>query len=125
MLSSEFAAPLIEPLLDTQRGMEMLGSDATLRAVLRTVLDSLSSDLPKIRQSLTEDDVPSANRLLHAIKGYVPIIGSDALIDMVVRVEQVSKQGSAVDVSGLFVALEPMLYRLLSEIGIYLAVKSQ
>ena len=120
MLSSDSFAPPPEPFLDIQRGLDMLGSEASLRAVLRTVVDSLSSDIPKIRQLLTEGDVPAANRLIHAIKGYIPVLGSDRLIDEVVRVERISKEGPATVVQGLFSELEPMLAQLLVQIRGYL-----
>jgi HPt (histidine-containing phosphotransfer) domain-containing protein len=120
MLSTDSFASPPEPLLDAQRGLDMLGSDSSLRAVLRTVLDSLASDLPRIRQSLMNDDVPAANRLLHAIKGYMPVMGSDNLIDQVVQVERVSKQETAAVVLGHFSELEPKLTQLLVEIGVYL-----
>jgi HPt (histidine-containing phosphotransfer) domain-containing protein len=120
ILSSDSFAPLPEPFLDTQRALDMLGSDASVRAVLRTVVDSLSSDIPKIRQLLAEGDTPSANRLLHAIKGYMPVLGSDRLIDEVTQFERISKQEVAAVVRGLFSELEPMLAQLLVEICSYL-----
>lgn len=106
--------------LDIARGLAMMGSEASLRKILTTVLVSLSADLPKIDAALQAGDVPTANRLLHAIKGYMPIMGSDALTAQLLAVEQLSKTAAAADVLPPYQQLAPELHGLLSEIQDFL-----
>lgn len=106
--------------LDIARGMAMMGSEGSLRKILATVVTSLSADLPRIDAALQAGDVPSANRLLHAIKGYMPIIGSEALTARVNAVEQLSKTAVAADLLPPYQQLAPELRGLLAEIQDFL-----
>jgi len=109
------------PGFDAARGVAMLGSDASLRKILKTVATSMSTSLPDMQAALKAGDVHTANGLLHAIKGYVPIFATDALVDEVVHVEKVSKTESAAVVAGLYADLAPRLEGLLGEIRQFLA----
>ena len=109
------------PCLDVERGVGMMGSATSLKKILKTVEVSLAGNIPEIGLALAAGDIKTANRLLHAIKGYVPIFCSDALIEQVVHVEGLSKTGSATDVAPLFVALTPALEMLLTQIRAYIA----
>ncbi|MDD5030345.1 MAG: Hpt domain-containing protein [Rhodoferax sp.] len=109
------------PRLDLPRAFGMVGSEAGLRNILATVVTSLAVDLPGIDAALKNGDVPAANRLLHAIKGYMPIIGSDALIAQVVAVEHLSKTAGVADVLPPYQQLAPELRGLLTEIQNFLA----
>lgn len=110
-----------KPSLDVARGVGMMGSEASFRKILATVATSMAADLPKIDAALQGGDVATANRLLHAIKGYMPIIGSDTLIAQVVAVEQLSKSATAAQVIPAYQHLAPELQGLLTEIQNYLA----
>jgi len=98
----------------------MLGSEASLRKILKTVCDSMVTSLPEIKQALQAGDVPSANRVLHSLKGYVPIFGTDALVEHVTQVEFISKTGSAAVVLSAYEDLAPRLEALLAEIQQFL-----
>lgn len=98
----------------------MMGSQAALRKILVTVLSSLSADVPAIEAALHAGEVANANRLLHAIKGYLPIFGSDDLVSRVSAVEKLSKTESAAVVQGQFQMLAPELRHLLAEIDVFL-----
>ena len=110
------AEPAWSPGLDVTKGMAMMGSEAALRTILAAVVDSMASDLPGIAAALAKDDVACANRMLHAIKGYLPILATDALVDQVTRVEATSKTESAAVVRPLWADLAPRLDALLTEI---------
>jgi len=99
----------------------MMGSEASFRKILSTVATSLSADLPKVDQALQSGDVATANRLLHAFKGYMPIIASDDLIAQVTAVELLSKTACAQEVQQAYAPLAPQLQRLLIEINHFLA----
>jgi len=107
--------------LNADRGIGMMGSEAGLRRILATVVASLTADLPKLDQALHSGDVVTANRLLHAFKGYMPIIASDALIAQVAAIEFQSKTASAKEVRPSLDQLVPELQGLLAEINLYLA----
>lgn len=98
----------------------MLGSEQSLRLILQTVTASMTHDIPEIARLLEVGEVPTANRLLHAIKGYVPVFCSDVLIEQVVSTERLSKTGSADSVKSAFEVLAPKLQSLLVEIKAYL-----
>jgi len=115
MMSQHAAAP--DGLhLNVARGVDMMGSETALRKILVTVLASMSADVPAIAAALQAGDVATANRLLHAIKGYMPIFGSDALVCQVTEVEKLSKTATADAVQMPYQALEPELRQLLTEI---------
>ena len=119
-MNSPFAGHPVATRLDVARGAGMMGSEAALRKILATVLASLSADVPAMGAALQAGDVATANRLLHALKGYMPIFGSDALIAQVVAVETLSKTGSAAVVQVPYAQLESELQGLLAEIQQYL-----
>jgi phosphoglycerate kinase len=115
------AAVVVAPALDVPRGVSMLGSETSLRKILKTVQDSMTSSLPEIAQALQAGDVATANRLLHSIKGYLPIFATDALAEEVTHVEKISKTESAAVVAPLYAGLGPRLESLLGEIRAFLA----
>lgn len=119
-MNSPFTGNPVATRLDVARGVGMMGSEAALRKILATVLVSLSADVPAMDAALQAGDVGTANRMLHAIKGYMPIFGSDALIARVVAVDKLSKTESAAAVQVPYSQLGPELYGLLDEIQLYL-----
>ncbi len=106
--------------LDVARGVGMMGSETALRKILVTVVISMAADLPTIDTALQTGDVATANRLLHAIKGYMPIFGSNALIEQVAAVEKLSKTEPAAVVQVTYQQLGPELHGLLAEIELFL-----
>jgi HPt (histidine-containing phosphotransfer) domain-containing protein len=109
------------PYFDQAKGVGMMGSAASLKMILKTVLDTMVGNLPEIEAALHAGDVKKANAMLHAIKGYVPIFASDALVAQVTHVEKVSKTESAAVVLPLYEGLSPQLHGLLAEIRVFLA----
>jgi hypothetical protein len=105
-----------ERFLDVERGVTMLGSEQSLRMILQTVSGSMTHDIPEISRLLEAGEVPTANRLLHAIKGYVPVFCTDVLIEQVIQTERLSKTASAEVVRPAFAALVPKLQSLLTEV---------
>ena len=85
------------------------------------LLDSLESDIPKIWKLLDEDDVKGANRLLHPLKGFIPVFCTDKLVDHVAVVEILSKDCTAEQVKVAFTTVAPELERLKAEVREYLA----
>jgi phosphoglycerate kinase len=113
--------PALASSLDVARGVEMMGSEDALKKILKTVVDSMSGNLPEIAQALAKGDVTTANRLLHALKGYLPIFTTDALMAEVIEVEKISKSEPAATVEPLYKLLEPRLHGLLEEVRTFVA----
>lgn len=105
-----------ERFLDVERGVTMLGSEQSLRMILQTVSGSMTHDIPEISRLLAAGEVATANRLLHAIKGYVPVFCTDVLIEQVIQTERLSKTASAQAVQPAYAALVPKLLCLLTEV---------
>ncbi len=104
-------------------GIEAMGSEESFLLILETVLESLDSNLPEIRNALNAGDVSLANSHLHAIKGYVPLMCTEKVVEMVTHVEGVSKSATAEVVLPLYDTLEPILKQLLLEIQSYIDKK--
>lgn len=107
--------------LSVEIGVGMMGSEDALRSILATVDLNLTGNIPDIWKALEADDIAVANRLLHGIKGYVPIFCTDPLVDQVTQTEVFSKTASAADVKPLFAELAPKLEQLLVEIRAFIA----
>lgn len=106
--------------LDVERALEQVGDLAALHEMLDMLQDSLERDIPKISELLAEGNVKSANRLLHALKGFIPIFCVDALCDHVTRVEVLSKTAPTEEVAPLYAALRADLELLQTDIDHYL-----
>ena len=102
--------------LDLACGLEMMGSEDSLRRILQTVVESLDSGLPAIEVALAQGDVAQANSLLHGIKGYAPIFCSGSLVAELTHVEGLSKTGTAAEVAPLYAKLAPRMAALLTEV---------
>jgi len=103
--------------LDTDLALTQVGDAQTLQGMLVLLEESLTRDIPLIAQHLEEGDVPGANRLLHPLKGFIPIFCTPSLCDHVGAVEGVSKHGSAGEVNAAYAALRPQLEQLLREVS--------
>ena len=102
--------------LDVDRALEQVGEVEALHEMLDMLQSSLDRDLPQINALLAQGDAKGANRLLHALKGFIPIFCVDALCDHVTAVELISKTGTAAEIAVAYVPLEPKLRQLQTEI---------
>lgn len=106
--------------LDVERALDQVGEIEVLHEMLDMLQASLDRDLPQISAFLSGGDVKAANRLLHALKGFIPIFCVDSLCDQVAAVEILSKTGSAGEVELAFAPLEPKLRQLQAEIDAHM-----
>ena len=106
--------------LDVERALAQIGEVSALQEMLGMLQDSLGRDVPLIAQLLAEQDVSAANRLLHSLKGFIPIFCVDALCDHVAQVEMMSKTQGSAEVGLAYALLEPKLQQLQTEIDQYL-----
>lgn len=106
--------------LDVDRALEQVGEVEALHEMLDMLQTSLDRDLPLIPQLLAQGDAQGANRVLHALKGFIPIFCADPLCEHVAQVEMLSKTASAPEVAAAYAGLEPKLRQLQGEIDVHL-----
>lgn len=106
--------------LDPARALEQIGDSTTLHEMLDMLRATLARDIGQIAQCLASQNVGAANRLLHSLKGFIPIFCVDALCDHVAQVEKISKSGSADEVAKAYALLSPKLVRLQAEIDVHM-----
>ncbi|WP_394789667.1 Hpt domain-containing protein [Rhodoferax sp.] len=106
--------------LDLDLAISQIGDAAALPGMLGMLEESLARDIPKISEVLAAGDVLAANRLLHPLKGFLPIFCGDALCANVSRVEALSKAGACAVVAPAYAALRPELELLLAEVTHFL-----
>ncbi len=80
------------------------------------LLVTLRTDVPEILRLLKAGDVKAANKLLHPLKGFVPVFCIDPVVDSVTTVEIFSKTAAANEVLPRFEAILPLLERLRGEV---------
>lgn len=116
-----FSSADSEPVfLDIGLALEQIGDAPAMQGMLSMLEESLARDIPRIEQLLAEGDVRTANRVLHGLKGFIPIFCVDSLCRDVAQVEELSKTASAPEVVHAFDALAPDLEQLQSEVMAYL-----
>jgi Hpt domain len=107
--------------LDTARAMAQIGDATALQELLTMLQSTLARDVEQIDQHLAAQDVAAANRLLHALKGFIPIFCADSLCTHVAQVEVLSKTGSASEVAQAYAPLRLKLQQLQLDVGAHLA----
>ena len=110
---SQPSAPIY---LSIARAMEFIGDANGVLSLLKTLHQTLSDDLPLLQESLDKDDVYGANRILHQLKGFVPVFCVDSLVDRVVEVEALSKHAPIEDLAKAMTPLLEQLSVLKSEV---------
>lgn len=108
--------------LSVERAMEFIGDANGVLSLLKTLEQTLHTDLPLIVQLLDKGDVHGANRMLHQLKGFTPVFCVDSLVERVVAVEQLSKHGEAAEVRAAYGQLAPQLAQLRTEVVQHLAL---
>ncbi len=116
LLDGDFQAQF----LDVTLALEQIGDAQAMQGMLSMLEESLARDVPRIAQLLDDGDVRAANRLLHGLKGFIPIFCVESLCKHVAKVEEFSKTADAVSVSQLYADLMPELETLQTEVVAYL-----
>ena len=106
--------------LDVERALAQVGDLPALHDMLDMLQMSLHRDIPHIERLLSQDKLLLANRVLHALKGVIPIFCCDALCKEVARVEKLSTLGSPQEVGVAYALLSPKLKQLQTEANAYL-----
>ncbi len=107
-------------LLDTDLALSQIGDADAMHEMLVLLQESLTRDVPGVAALLQQGDGIGANRLLHALKGFIPIFCQAALCDEVMRVEAISKEPISPQLATAYAALQPQLEHLLAEVSAHL-----
>ena len=106
--------------LDTDLALSQIGDVEAMNSMLAMLQDTLEKDLPQIDDFLRAGDVANANRLLHSLKGFVPIFSGPDLCAHVVLVEGMSKDMLSKTAAPAYLVLKPQLEQLLAEVRAHL-----
>ncbi len=106
--------------LDTDLALSQIGDVEAMNSMLAMLQDTLEKDLPQIDDFLRAGDVSNANRLLHSLKGFVPIFSGPDLCAHVVLVEGMSKDMQSKTAAPAYLVLKPQLEQLLAEVRAHL-----
>lgn len=107
--------------LDLAQAAARVGGEDALRTMLAMLREMLERDGPLIENALAHGDAPTASKLLHSLKGCMPLFCFSPLCDQVAGLEQLSKTAAADTLQAPYAALKVELQQLNSEIGRYLA----
>jgi len=106
--------------LDEARAVSQLGGADALPPMLTMLEESLERDIPLMDACIQNGDIVGANRLLHPIKGFLPIFCGDVLCDELSHAESLSKGSSSEELSLAYAGLRPKLMALLAEVAAFL-----
>ncbi len=111
--------------LSIERAMEFIGDAKGVLTLLKTLQQTLSDDLPRLQELLDKGEVYAANRILHQLKGFTPVFCVDSLVELVVKVEGMSKHADASEVRSAYAQLSPQLEALRQEVITHLTYHSK
>lgn len=107
--------------LNLELAFHRVGDAAVLRQMLEMLSHKLASDVPQIGQFLAARELQKANRLLHPLKGVIPIFCEETLCNEVTAVEVLSKTGPIEEVAVAYDRLRPKLECLQQEVERHLS----
>ena len=110
--------------LNLAGAMEFLGDAQAVRDLLAPLVRALDADLPHIEQLLEGGDLATLARMLHSMKGFVPVFCFEPLAQELVRVEKAARALDTLAVRADVAALLPRLRRLAGEAQDYLRQSS-
>ena len=106
--------------LDIALALSQIGDVDAMNDMIVMLEESLARDVPQVSALLQQGDVQGANRLLHGIKGFIPLFCPLTFCEEVVRVEAMSKSAESAQLTEAYGALRPHLDMLLAEVAAYL-----
>ncbi|MDE2416315.1 MAG: Hpt domain-containing protein [Burkholderiales bacterium] len=106
--------------LDRDRAVSQLGDAEALPPMLTMLEESLARDIPLIDICLRSGDLVGVNRLLHPMKGFLPIFCGPELCAELAGVEGLSKSSTLAETALAYAALRSKLEALLAEVSAFL-----
>lgn len=123
-MATHFSGGNTGPHLDLPSALSKIGEESAVREMLGMLADLLAQDVLKIQQALLHQDTAVAGRLLHSLKGCMPIFCNAPICDQVALVERHAKHGEVDLAQEAYDALGPSLADLALEIQDHLAAPS-
>lgn len=105
-----------ESCLSMARAMDYVGDLTGVIGLLGTLAQCLQDDLPRLQACIDGGDLSGAHRLLHQLKGFVPVFCVDSLVTDVLEAEALSKGQDTQALRQAYARLGPRLHQLLSEV---------
>ena len=115
-MATDFYSSKLGPHLDLPAALSKIGDPSAVRDMLGMLADLLAQDVPKIQHALLAQDLSVAARLLHSIKGCMPIFCTSPICDQLAAVELHAKKGEADLAQQSFALLGPAIEVLELEI---------
>ena len=118
---SNASMPAMYVYLDVNRTIAMMGDEAAVPSILQMAQQTLTDEIRQLHLLVDSGDTIAAGRVLHTIKGSLPIFCGDVLVEQVAQLEKSSKQGPAPELIPAFTAISVELKKLTDEIVNYLS----
>ena len=113
------------PHLDLPSALNKIGEASAVRDLLVMLADLLARDVPQIQRAVLDQDTAVAARLLHSLKGCMPIFCTAPICDLIALAESHAKQGQSDRVQQAYVVLGPAFADLSQEIALELSTPPQ
>lgn len=110
--------------LEIERGLAFLDDRELLLEMLGLLEQNLGTDIARIWQFLDADDAAAAARVLHPLKGILPIFSSDELVEQVIHTELLCKTLPASEVRPVFAQTAASLGQFLTQMQRFLSESS-
>lgn len=123
-MPTDFSGGNAGPHLDLPSALSKIGEESAVRDMLVMLADLLAQDVPKIQSALLNQDTLAAARLLHSLKGCMPIFCTPPICDQLAVVELHAKQGESGRAEQSYALLGPAFAALALEIQLYLATSA-
>jgi HPt (histidine-containing phosphotransfer) domain-containing protein len=102
---------------DIDGALKKIGDLPAIQDLLGMLQISLSRDIPKIEELLAQDNIYLVNRMLHELKGFIPIFCTEALCNEVAAIELLSRLAGSAEVTIAYTELSPKLKQLQGEVA--------
>lgn len=109
--------PTIYRAIDPAVLMESAGDPVVFQALSQTFLDHAPAIYQQLRQALSKDDLATASRQAHSLKGMTMLIGADQLTIRLQDIEVAGRAGRPCDQDGL----AELFALVLQEVGLSMA----
>lgn len=108
------------PVLDTERALAMLENQEHVQPMIELLLSTVPADLEQIDTHLQADDRASAHRVLHQLKGFLPMFCAEGFGQDLREVTSLLKDGDPSGFDQKFPSVRARLQQLCDEAQAYL-----
>lgn len=102
-------------VLNLAGATEFLGDAQAVSDLLQPLVTSLHKDIGDIEQALGQSDMPAVSRMLHSLKGFIPVFCHAEFADRLMDVEKRSRSDTSAPMQAQVQALLQPLRQLVQE----------